>query len=119
MNFIKILVIVVYFVDSSLSFGSFVRNVLDQISEEDSSSITTLTILRIDNMKDATYKFVEDDIVHDIMVQVQPNYSVFYPPITRKPDRFELNNRLGSLNLFISNLWEKKVIQSVRSLNTH
>ena len=114
MNLIKIFVIVIYFVDSSLSFGSFVRNLLDQISEEDPSSITTLTILRIDNFED--YKFVEDDIVHDIMAKVQPDYSVFFPPITRNPDRFELTNRLGSLTLMISDLWEKKVIKLVRIL---
>ena len=114
MNLINILVIVIYFVDSSLSFGSFVSNVLDQISEEDPSSITTLTILRIDSSED--YKFVEDDIVHDIMTKVQPEYSVFYPPIMVYPDRFELTNRLGSLTLLISDLWENEVIKSVSVL---
>ena len=112
MNLIKILVIVIYFVDSSLSFGSFVRNLLNQISEKDPSSITTLTIMRIDSFED--YKFVEDDIVHDIMAKVQPDYSVFYPPIMVYLDRFELTNRLGSLTILISDLWENEVIQSVK-----
>ncbi|CAO1408669.1 unnamed protein product [Diamesa hyperborea] len=88
--------------------GSFVRHLLDQISESDSSSITTLTILSIDNLDDSKYKYVEDDIVHDIVTKVQPDYSVSYPPIMVYPDRFELTNRLGSLNILISDLWEKK-----------
>lgn len=110
-NYIKVFVIVIYFVNTSLSFGSFVRNLLDQISEEDPASITTLTILRIDDMDDATHKFVEDDIVHDIVTKVQPDYSVFYPPIMVYPNRFELTNRLGSVTLLISNLWDKEVIK--------
>ena len=116
MNLIEILVIVISFVNSSLSFGSFVRKVLDQISEEDPSSITTLTILRIDSFED--YKFVEDDIVHDIMAKVQPDYSVFYPPIMVNPDRFELTNRLGSLTLLISDLWENEVKKISECINS-
>ena len=107
MHYIKILVIVIYFVDSSLSFGSFVRNLLDQISESDPSSITTLTLLRIDKFRN--YTFVEDDIVHDIMAKVQPDYSVSYPPIKQSSDRFELTNRIGSLIVLVSDVWNEKV----------
>ena len=114
--YINIILLSVNLVNGQSQIGSFVRNLLDQISESDPLTITTLTILRIDDLNDATYKFVEDDIVHDIMTKVQPEYSVSYPPIMRYPDRFELTNRLGSLTLLISNIWERKVIKSVRIL---
>ena len=112
---IKVFMILIYFVDSSLSFGSFVRNLLDQISESDPTSIKTLTLLRIDGYQDSSYLSIEDDIVHDIMTKVQPDYSVFYPPIVVYPDRFELTNYLGSLTILVSDLWNKKVINSVNT----
>ncbi|CAO1395646.1 unnamed protein product [Diamesa tonsa] len=89
--------------------GSFVRKLLDEINEEDPSSITTLTVLRLDNIFDETYKYVEDDIIQDIVTKVQPDYSVFYPPKREFSDRFELTNRLGSLTILISDLWNKNI----------
>ncbi|CAO1415887.1 unnamed protein product [Diamesa hyperborea] len=82
---------------------------MDQISESDPSSITTLTIMRIDHIFDKTYKFVEDDIVHDIVTKVQPDYSVSFPPFKVIPDRFKVTNRVGSLTILISDSWDKKL----------
>lgn len=109
MNLIKVLLIVFCLVEKSLSIGNFIKSLLDQISESDSASITTLTILRIYDVDDKTYSLIEDDMVHDIVTKVQLDYSVFYPQIMLYNDRFQQTNRLGSLTVLISDLWEKKV----------
>ncbi|CAO1395687.1 unnamed protein product [Diamesa tonsa] len=107
--YIQVILLSINSVNGQIKIGSFVRHLLDQISEEDPSSITSLTILRIDNIFDETYKFVENDIVQDIVTKVQPDYSVFYPPKREFSDRFQLTNRLGSLTILISDLWDKKI----------
>lgn len=111
--FIEVLMIVICSVNGDFLIGSFVRSLFDQISESDPITITTLTLLRIDDSEDTNYQLKENDIVHYIMTKVQPDYSVFYPPIMQHSDRFEINHRLGTLVVLISDLWNKKVMNSV------